>query len=66
MVTLAHGYSFESTKQELSNDTNMTGFRWIFKNLWVLMQWSKVAIALEGLKKTQCKPTRFVFKAKYV
>ena len=30
-------------------NTNMTWFGWFFKNLCVLMLWTKVASALEGL-----------------
>ena len=29
--------------------TNMTGFRWFSKNLCVLVLWTKVASALEGI-----------------
>ena len=29
--TLAHGYSSESTQQELSMNTNMTGIKWCSK-----------------------------------
>ena len=29
-------------------NTNMTGFRWFSKNLWVLLLWTKIASALEG------------------
>ena len=33
-------------------NTNMTGFRWFFQNLWVLIVfWMKVTLALEGLEK---------------
>ena len=47
IITLAHGYSSESTQREVSNDTNMT---MVFKNLYVLIVlWTKVALALEGL-----------------
>ena len=30
-------------------NTNMSGFRWFFKNLCILVLWTKVASALEGL-----------------
>ena len=30
-------------------NTNMTGFRWFFQNICVLVLWAKVALALEGL-----------------
>ena len=48
--TLAYGYSFESTQQELSNEYPQDRDRMIFKNLCILVHWSKVASALEGLK----------------
>ena len=34
-----------------SENTNMTGFRWFSKNLCVLELWTRVASALEGLRK---------------
>ena len=33
-------------------NTNMTGFRWFSKNICILVLWTKVASALEGLKLT--------------
>ena len=42
--TLAHGYSSESSQQELSN-ANMTGFRRFSK---IVVLWMKLAISLEA------------------
>ena len=49
--TLAYGYSPESAQWELPYPMNtiMTGIRWFFEILWVLVLWTKVASALEGL-----------------
>ena len=48
--TLAHGYSSESTQQELSNEYQHDRDYMVFKTLSVLVLWTKVASALEGLK----------------
>ena len=48
--TLAHGYSSESTPRELSNEYQHDRVKMFFKNLCVLVLWTKVASALEGLK----------------
>ena len=47
--TLAHGYSSESTQQELSNEYQHDRVYMVFKNLCVLVLWTKKASALEGL-----------------
>ena len=47
--TLAHGYSSESTQQELSNEYQHDRVQMAFKNLCILVLWLKVALALEGL-----------------
>ena len=47
--TLAHGYSFESTLRELSNEYQQDRVYMIFKNLCFIVVWMKVALALEGL-----------------
>ena len=47
--TLAHGHSFESTQQELSNEYQHDRVKMVFKSLCVLVLWAKVASALEGL-----------------
>ena len=47
--TLAHGYSSESTQQELSNEYQHDMFQADFKNLYIIVLWTKVAIVLEGL-----------------
>ena len=49
--TLAYGYSYESTQRELSNEYQHDRVLMIFKNLCVLVLWTKVASALEGLSK---------------
>ena len=38
-------------------NTNMTGFRWFFKNLFVLALWTKVAAALKGLAHSHLEDT---------
>ena len=48
--TRADGYSYESTHRELSNEYQHDRVQMIFKNLFVLVLWTKVASALEGLK----------------
>ena len=45
---MAYGYSSESTQQALSNDSNMTRFRWFSNIFEFLCFWMKVALALEG------------------
>ena len=47
--TLAHGGSSESTPQELSNEYQYDGVKMVFTNLCILVLWTEVAIALEGL-----------------
>ena len=47
--TLAHGYSSEGTKRELSNEYQHDRVKMVFKNLCVLVLWTKVVSALEGL-----------------
>ena len=47
--TLANGYSSESTRQELSNEYQHDRVSMIFKKICILMLWTKVASALEGL-----------------
>ena len=47
--TLAHGYSTESIQQELSNEYQHDRVEMVFKNLYILVLWAKVALALEGL-----------------
>ena len=48
--TLTNVYSSESTQQELSNEYQHDRVQMIFKNLCVLVLWTKVASELEGLK----------------
>ena len=47
--TLAHGYSSENTQQELFNEYQHDRVSMFFKHLCVLVLWTKVALALEGL-----------------
>ena len=47
--TLAHGYSSESTQQGLSNENQYDRVKVVFKNRCVVVLWTKVASALEGL-----------------
>ena len=48
--TLANGYPSESTQRELSNEYQHDRVSMFFKNLCVLVLWSKAVSALEGLK----------------
>ena len=48
--TRAHEYSSESTELELSDEYQHDRIKIVFKNLFILVLWTKVAIALEGLK----------------
>ena len=47
--TLAHGYSSESTQRKLSNEYQHDRVLMVFRNLCVLVLWTKVASALKGL-----------------
>ena len=48
--TLAYGYSSESTHLELSNGYQHDRVEMVFKDLYILVLWMKVASALGGLK----------------
>ena len=48
--TLAYGYSFESTKRELTNEYQHDRVYIVFMSLCVLVLRMKVASALEGLR----------------
>ena len=48
--TLAYGYSYESTQQDLSNEYHHGRVKIVFKNIFVLVLLTKVASALKGLK----------------
>ena len=50
---LANGYSFERTQRELSNEYQHVRVYMVFKNLGVLVIWTKVASALEGLDSSE-------------
>ena len=47
--TLANGYSYESTRWELSNGYQHDRVSMVFENICVLVIWMKEASALEGL-----------------
>ena len=47
--TLANGYSYESTRQELSNEYQHDRVSMVFEHICILVLWMKVASALEGL-----------------
>ena len=49
---LSHGYSSESTQQELSNEYQRDKVKMVFKNLCLLELRMKVVSALEGLNDT--------------
>ena len=50
--TLAHGYSTESTRRELSNEYQDNRVSMVFKNVCILVGWTKVvASAKEGLNR---------------
>ena len=46
--TLTHGYSSESTQQELMNDYQNDRVHMVFISVSVLVLWTKLASALEG------------------
>ena len=48
--TLAHGYSSESTQRELSNEYQHDRVSMVFKRICVIVVWTKVASAFEGLR----------------
>ena len=48
--TLANGYSSESTQLELFNEYQDDRVQMVFRKLCILVLWTKVASALEGLK----------------
>ena len=49
--TLIHGYSSDSTEEELPNEYQHDRIlkMKVFKRLWAIVLWIKVALALEGL-----------------
>ena len=47
--TLANGYSYESTRQELSNEYQDDRVSMVFQELFILVLGTKVVSALEGL-----------------
>ena len=57
---LTHGHSSVSAQRELFNEYQMTGFRW-FSNLGVLVPWTKVALALEGLSLLDSRVVIYTF-----
>ena len=49
--TLGNGYSSESTQRELSNEYQHDRVLIVFKNLRILVLWTKITSALEGFDK---------------
>ena len=47
--TLANGYSFESIRRELSNEYQDDRVSMVFQESCILVLWTKVVSALEGL-----------------
>ena len=47
--TLAHGYPSESNQRELSNEYQYDKVKMFFKEFCILVLWTKVGSALEGL-----------------
>ena len=65
--TLAHGYSSESTRQELSSEYQHDRVETILKHPCVLVLWMKVASELEGLSQQGgLAVTYIVKKAHYI
>ena len=52
---LALGFSLERTHRELSNEHQHNSVWMVFKNLRILVLWTKVASASEGLRTFQAK-----------
>ena len=48
--TLALGYTYESTQRELSNEYHHGRVWMVFKNLSILVIWTKVNSVLKGLR----------------
>ena len=48
--TLANGYSSESTRRELSNEYQDDRGSMVFQEYCILVLWTKVVSALEGLR----------------
>ena len=53
--SLANWYSSERSRQELSNEYQHDRVKMFFRNLCVLILWTKVASALDGLTLDICK-----------
>ena len=49
---MANGYSSDSTQQELSNEYQHDRVKMIFIIFCFFVHWTKVALALEGLRRT--------------
>ena len=48
--TMANGYSYKSTQEELCNEYKHDRIWMVFKNIWALLLWMRVASAMEGLR----------------
>ena len=53
--TLAYGYSSEGAQWELSNEYQHDRVQMVFKNLCILVLWTKIASALKGLNIKEVK-----------
>ena len=60
--TLANGYSSESTRRELSNEYQDDRVSMVFQESCILVLWTKVVSALEGLTLTSGKLFLLSFK----
>ena len=58
--TLANGYSSESTQRELSNEYQHDRVSMVFKDFSVLVLWTNVASALEGLSQMADKSIKMI------
>ena len=55
--TLTNGYSSDNAQEELSNKYQHGRVQMVFKSLCILVHWTKVASALEGLTNLHLKCT---------
>ena len=55
--TLAHGYSSGRSQRKISNEYQYDRVIMDFKSICVLVLWTKVALALEGLTQTGRPPS---------
>ena len=60
-VTMAYGYSSESTQRELSNEYQHDRVYNVFKTICVRILWTNVALALEALTSTFVKHPKHIY-----